>query len=414
MSESIGEYVDIDDLKPWADNPRDNEEAVAEVARSIERFGFASPILAREEDSEIIAGHTRYKAARKLGLRKVPVRYINLNPVDSHLLALADNKIAERANWDQQALGDIMKSLDGIDADISGLGWSEDELKELIAPEQVDLDGSEADMPEIDEGAEVQSEPGEIYELGPHRLLCGDSTKGEAWAGLMGNEKLQMVWTDPPYGVAVNAVKDVEEARKLHRRTDGLVIENDQLSPEELLEFLREAFDSMMAVCAPGASWYVAAPSGNLFHPFASALLERFIWRHTLVWVKDRLVMGRCDYHYRHESIFYGWVKGTHYFCEKRNLDTVLECPRPHSSKIHPTMKPVELIKRMVENSSRPGWIVGDGFGGSGSTLLACALTGRIARLIELDPRYCDAIRRRWTTWAVGHNLDPGKGALLE
>ena len=403
MSESIGEYVDIDDLKPWADNPRDNEEAVAEVARSIERFGFASPILAREEDSEIIAGHTRYKAARKLGLRKVPVRYINLNPVDSHLLALADNKIAERANWDQQALGDIMKSLDGIDADISGLGWSEDELKELIAPEPMELDGSEDEVPEIDDDAAIDSEPGEIYELGPHRLLCGDSTEEESWAELLGDEKLQLVWTDPPYGVSY--VGKTEEA---------LTIDNDSLKPGELREFLERAFDAALTVCAEGTSWYVAAPSGNLFHEFASALLEREIWRHTLIWVKDRFVMGRCDYHYRHESIFFGWTKGTHYFCDKRNLDTIIECQRPHASRIHPTMKPVELIKRMVENSSRPGWIVGDGFGGSGSTLIACALTGRNARLIELDPRYCDAIRRRWTTWAVGHNLDPGKGALLE
>lgn len=402
--ESIGEYIDINELVPWADNPRDNENAIDDVARSIERFGFASPIIARKADFEIIAGHTRYKAARKLGLRKVPVRFVDLSPVDSHLLALADNKIAEKADWDDGGLRDVLISLEDLEpGSLDGLGWTEEELNELIAPDPVELDGSEDDVPEIKEGAPIYSQVGEIYELGPHKLLCGDSTDTESWAKLLGDEKLQMVWTDPPYGVSY-----------VGKTKDALTIENDSLDSEELYDFLCSAFDAVLSVCSEGASWYVAAPSGNLFHAFASALLERDIWRHTLIWVKDRFVMGRCDYHYRHESIFYGWTKGAHYFCDKRNLDTVIECPRPGASKIHPTMKPVELIKMMIENSSKPGWIVGDGFGGSGSTLLGCATTGRIARLIELDPKYCDAIRRRWTHWAIGHNIDPGKGALLE
>ena len=246
------------------------------------------------------------------------------------------------------------------------------------------------------------SRAGEVYELGPHRLVCGDSTDPKAWASLLGGEKLRMVWTDPPYGVAY-----------VGKTADALTIENDALDPEALHAFLSAALGAAASSCVPGSVWYTAAPPGPPFGVFASVLEELSIWRHTLVWLKQRFVMGRCDYHYRHEAVFYGWTPGAaHYFVDDRTQDSVLEFDNPSRSPEHPTMKPVALVQKCIENSSRDGWLVGDPFGGSGTTLIACAQSGRVARLIELAPRYCDVIRRRWTKFARSAGVDPGPGAL--
>lgn len=165
--------------------------------------------------------------------------------------------------------------------------------------------------------------------------------------------------------------------------------------------------------CQPGAAWYVASPAGELSLVFGCVLRDLELFKHTLVWAKDAFVMGRADYHYQHEPIFYGWVPGgSHYFCERRDLGSILKANRPHKSKEHPTMKPVELVRGCIENSTRAGWIVADGFGGSGTTLLAAAESQRVARLVEFEPRYCDVIRKRWTAWARKAGVPEGSGAL--
>lgn len=397
------EMVPIERLKPWVKNPRKNDKAVRAVADSIARFGFANPILARREDGRVIAGHTRLKAAILLGLAEAPVRYLDLGEEEADALALADNRLGELAEWDDAALAEILQ---GLGDRRKGLGWTEDDIAEILAGAALPDDGDEA--PPVP--AEAVSVLGEVYELGPHRLTCGDSTDPAVWARLLGGERIRMIWTDPPYGVAVNSGTPEQNAAA-HRRTDGLLVQNDDLTPEALRALLDAVFGAARAACDPGAAWYVAAPAGPLFAVFGAALGD--IWRHTLIWKKDVFAFGRSDYHYCHEPIFYGWVDGgPHHFADDRTQHTVMEFARPKKSTEHPTMKPIPLVRKCIVNSSRPGWIVGDPFGGSGTTLLAAACEGRIARLIELDPRYCDVIRRRWTKWARENNQEVGSGGL--
>jgi site-specific DNA-methyltransferase (adenine-specific) len=193
-----------------------------------------------------------------------------------------------------------------------------------------------------------------------------------------------------------------------------MTIENDDLDPEALGALLEQALGALLERCKPGGAWYVAGPNnGDVGATFVRVLHALGVYRHQLIWLKPSLVLGRCDYHYRHEPIFYGWKPGAaHHFIEDRSQDTVHEFDKPSVSKEHPTMKPVDLVARHIENSSKPGWIVGDAFGGSGTTLLAAARTGRVARLVELDPRFADVIRDRWTRWAIEAGVDPGPGAL--
>ena len=394
-------WEEISSLTPWDQNPRINDGSVLHVAKSIERFGFGAPIIARQSDRVVIAGHTRLKAAKKLGLDKVPVRFLDLDPAQSRALALADNKLGELADWNNDMLRSILTDLQDEEFDLDGLGWSEDELDALIQQGDPMTDGDADEAPGLT--TDIHSKLGEVYELGPHRLVCGDATTAEAWDLLLpGNEMLRAVWSDPPYGVAY-----------VGKTKDALTIENDDLNEEALLELLDNSLGHAFHACEVGAAWYVASPPGDLFYVFATALKKLEVWRHTLTWVKDRFVMGRCDYHYRHEAIFYGWKPGgPHYWSGRRDLDTLLMFNRPDKNKHHPTMKPVALIEHCLENSSQPGWLVGDPFGGSGSTLMACARLGRRARLIELDPQYCDVIRRRWTMFANLNGVDPGSGQL--
>lgn len=434
-------YVPVVSLLPWDKNPRRNDAAAEKVADSIIRFGFGAPLLARKANSEIIAGHTRVKAARLLPGRwkdavakaqgdtppgwhpdavrlatdadpVLPVRYLDLSEGEAHALALADNRTAEASGWDEAMLAEVLRDFGTSGVSTIGMGWDEDALMGILNPPAGPNSTPDPGPPPVAPGP-AHSAVGEVYELGPHRLACGDSRDRATWEALLGAEKLQMVWTDPPYGVAVNKVASVEEARRLHRRTDGKVVENDDLSTEDLEALLRASLGETAARSEHGAGWYVAAPPGPLHNVFGAVLIDLEVWRRSLQWLKDRFAFGRGDYHYRTEPIFYGWTPGAaHYFIDDHTQDNVLEFPRPASSPDHPTMKPVELVERCINNSSKPGWIVGDPFGGSGTTLMASARTGRVARLIELSPHYCDVIRRRYTAWARAAGMDPGTGAL--
>ena len=266
--------------------------------------------------------------------------------------------------------------------DIEALGF---EMPQVVAFESVD-----EEIPELPD--DPITKLGDLWLLGPHKVLCGDATIVTDYEKLMGQEQADLIWTDPPYGVAY-----------VGKTKDALTIQNDRLDIKSLEEFLRGAFTTMFTFTRPGACWYVLAPSVNLFQAFSIPLTELEVWRHTLVWVKDTLVMGRADYHYRHESIFYGWTPGAaHQEPPNRKQDTVWEIPRPKASKEHPTMKPIELIERSVQNSSLAGQIVLDPFAGSGSTLIACEQTKRVARVIELDPRYVDVVLKRWVNLTGG------------
>ena len=382
--EVAAEWVETMSLNPWAENPRNNDDAVKPVMESIKRFGFAAPIVARAADREIIAGHTRWRAAQALGLAKVPVRFVDLDPADAHLLALADNKLNEKAEWDDAAAARILSEFSLDDAALAG--WDQKELDALANSILEDGDNpvEEDEPPPVP--VEAVTKVGDLYALGPHRLLCGDSTVAADVARVMDGRLADIVWTDPPYGVAY-----------VGKTKDALTIENDALDENGLREFLSKAFTGALASCREGASWYVAAPPGPLHWTFADLLLKFGVYRAAIIWVKDAFVLGHSDYHYRHEPIFYGWKPGAaHYFVDDRTQDSVWEIPRPKRSAEHPTMKPIELVARALRNSSRKGELVYEPFGGSGTTLIAAEQTGRVAAVIEKSPNYCDVIVKRW------------------
>ena len=349
------------------------------IAASLEKFGQRKPIVVHR--GVVLAGNGTLEAAKSLGWTEIDVAEVpdNWDNDTAKAYALADNRTAELAEWDESELAKQLLELVEKDWDIAELGF---EMPQVIEVEPIDED----DVPEAP--AEPKTKLGDVWQLGKHRLVCGDSTDVTVFDKLLGEEKADLVWTDPPYGVSY-----------VGKTKDALTIENDTLNIAELEEFLRSAFNAIFTATKPGACWYVAAPSGNLFQAFSIPLSELEVWRHTLVWVKDTLVMGRADYHYRHESIFYGWTPGAaHQTPPDRKQDTIWEIKRPKANKEHPTMKPVELIERAIQNSSLAGQLVLDSFGGSGSTLIACEQTKRVARLIELDPKYCDVIVKRWET----------------
>lgn len=345
------------------------------ICASLTKFGQRKPIVITT-DGFVLAGNGTLEAAKSLKWDHIAV---TVAPSDwdmetARAYALADNRTAELAEWDDTLLAQQLMELHDADIDIEALGF---EMPQVIEPEPIDED-------ELPLEPEAKVKHGDLWQLGEHFLFCGDATEVGAYERLLGEDQVDLVWTDPPYGVS-------------YVGQNGMTIENDNLDIGALEEFLRQSFNSMVTFTKPGACWYVAAPSGNLFQAFSIPLSELQVWRHTLVWVKDALVMGRADYHYRHESIFYGWTPGAaHQEPPDRKQDSVWEVPRPRSNKEHPTMKPIELITRAINNSSRANDLVLDPFAGSGSTLIAAEQTRRRARVMEIDPKYCDVIIARF------------------
>lgn len=394
------EHVAPDALRPAPYNPRTmTDEARARLRRGIETFGLVDPIVARRSDGLVIGGHQRLHAAKEIGVATVPVVY--LDDVDDQQAAALNvllNNPSAQGEWDMARLSELLSELDATGFDATLTGFDTDALEGILAwtPEP-EKSGEESDDVDLTPPAEPKSRPGEVYQLGRHRLVCGDSTDATAWDRLMDGREADMVWTDPPYGVAY-----------VGKTKDALTIENDALDEAGLEDLLRAALSLAWAHSRAGAVWYVAAPAGPLHLVFAKVLHDLGVWRQTIQWVKDTFVLGRSDYHYRNEPIFYGWKEGAaHYFVDDRTQDTIWEIDRPKASKDHPTMKPLALIKRALENSSRSSEIVVDPFGGSGSTLIAAEQTGRTGYLIELDPRYCDVIRRRYAELVGQPELAP-------
>ncbi len=376
-------WVPIGELRPWIGNPRKNSDAIKAVADSIRKFGFGTPLLARRQDRQIIAGHTRLLAARRLGLTHVPVRYLDLSAEDAQLLALADNKLGEIAEWDEGMLGRILAELKAVNADVSATGFDATEIDRLLADLSAErlADVEEDPVPEPPETPD--SVPGTVYELGPHRLLCGDSTLAATVRQVVAGERVSLLWTDAPYNVAYEGAA-------------GSIM-NDNMSPECFRAFLNDAFRACDSVMTAGAVFYLAhADTEGL--AFRSAV-DAVGWKLSscLIWRKDSLVLGRGDYHWIHEPILYGWKPGaSHHAVADRTQTTVWDVDRPKRSEEHPTMKPLPLIERAIRNSTEAGEVVLDAFAGSGSTLIAAERTGRRALLVELDPKFCDVIRQRW------------------
>ena len=394
----------LEKLKPYERNPRVNAGAVDAVVSSIRQFGWRVPVIV-DRDGVIIAGHTRLLAAKKLGLSEVPVHVASdLSPDAAKALRIADNKTGELAEWDFELLPIELKELQAQDWDLSELGFSEDELSDLLAIDESETGNGDVNaVPEVDETAPPISKPGEIYALGRHRLLCGDATDGASVARLLEDKKIDLMFTDPPYAVSyADKNKFLNASDKGNRIQDEIA--NDHLSQEEAAKLWLAVFKNWAPYFAEHSAYYVCTASSNGLLPLMlDAMREAGMpYRHILVWVKNNHVLGRSDYNYRHEIIVYGWAKRHKFYGEGEQKFSVWEYPKPTANKWHPTTKPVSLIENAVLNSSEKGMLLVDPFLGSGSTLIAAERTGRICYGTELEPKYCDVIRRRFAEFTTG------------
>lgn len=374
------ETIKTNEIIPYENNPRNNDAAVDAVANSIENFGFKVPIII-DHDNVIVAGHTRHKAAQKLGLEEVPcIRADDLTDEQVKAFRVADNKTAELADWDLEKLNAELAKLEGIDMEQFGFDLSEFEPEHEIEDDDFDVDAA------LDAIAEPKSKLGDVYKLGNHRLMCGDSTKSEDVMRLMDGQGADLLLTDPPYNVAYEGGTE-----------DRLTIENDNMSGEDFFAFLSAAFKNASDAMLPGASFYVWYASKEVVN-FTTALEKAgFVVRQELIWNKSVMTLGRQDYQWKHEPCLYGWKDGAaHYFIDDRTQTTVMNFDKPSRSELHPTMKPVELFAYQIKNSSKRSGRVLDLFGGSGTAIIACEQSDRAAYVMEFDPKYCDVIIERW------------------
>jgi DNA modification methylase len=394
-------------LLPYARNARTHShDQVAQIAASIAEFGFTNPILAGS-DGVIVAGHGRLAAAQKLGLAVVPVVVLDhLSATQRRALVIADNRIAENAGWDDAMLRIEIASLQDDDFDVSLTGFDADALAELMAGDEPDGEGETDDdaVPEVSETP--VSRPGDVWLLGGHRLLCGDSTVAESYDRVLDGEPVDMVFTDPPYNVNyANSAKD-------KMRGKDRAILNDNLG-DGFYDFLLAALAPTIAHCRGGI--YVAMSSSELDVLQAAFRAAGGKWSTFIIWAKNTFTLGRADYQRQYEPILYGWPEGAQrHWCGDRDQGDVWNIKKPQKNDLHPTMKPVELVERAIRNSSRPGNVVLDPFGGSGTTLIAAEKSGRLARLVELDPKYVDVIVRRWQEWTGKQATRESDGALFD
>lgn len=387
------EYLDPRGLSPDPENPRRmSAEQQASLRRSLHEHGFVEPAIARQKDLTLIAGHQRVEAAIAEGLGTVPVVLLDVTPEQGRLLGLALNRI--EGDWDESLLARMLAELEaipGIDLSLSGFGGDEirDLLRGLEAQEKRDrvesFDLEEA-LAEADRVRRTAR--GELWALGEHRLLVGDATRSEDVERVLGGRRADLVWTDPPYNVGLG--DHGGQGRGSRRRR----LENDALDPAAWEAFVTGWARTLLGAC--DGALYICTGSKEL--PTVSRVLasEGGHWSDTIIWTKDRFVLGRADYQRAYEPVWYGWREGAkRTWCGDRDQSDVWSIPRPSASPLHPTMKPVELIERSLVNSSRSGALVLDPFAGSGGTLIACERTGRIAALVEIDPRYADVLLAR-------------------
>lgn len=402
-------YMKVEDLELNTRNPRFNDKAVDTVAKSIEKYGFKNPLIV-DTNNVVYCGNTRLKAARKLGIEEVPcIIADDLTEQQIREYALLDNKTNEIADWDMELLEEELKELS---LDEFNLDWEIPTLEEEKEPQEDEYDVETS----LEEMEEPRCKSGEVWKLGRHTLICGDSTNPEDVQKLMAEEQADMVMTDPPYNVAITNSK-------------GMKIENDDMDNQDFKEFLLKAFENLEASLKEGGAFYVWYASRNHI-PFEEALKEYGLTvRQQLIWNKSSFVFGRQDYHWKHEPCLYGWKEGaSHYFVDDRTQSTIIEDKNIDLKKLkkeellkmledifsdkvsttvinedkvivnslHPTMKPIRLIARLIKNSSKPGELVLDLFGGSGSTLIACEQIDRRCKMVEYDPKYASVIIDRW------------------
>ena len=368
--------LNINEVIPYPDNPRKNDNAVDAVAESIKQCGYCSPIVI-DEDNVILAGHTRLKALKKLKWKEVEcVRKTGLTEEQKKKYRILDNKTNELAEWDFDLLEE---EIDGLDFDGFDFGFDMSAFEE---PQEI----VEDEVPEVDEDSEPITQLGDIWQLGDHRLMCGDSTDAGTVAILMDGKQADLFLTDPPYNVAYEG-----------KTKDALTIENDKMESDKFREFLTSAFTAAVSVLKEGGGFYIWFASREHCN-FETALNDSGLEvRQELIWKKNTMVLGRQDYQWKHEPCLYGWKDGaSHNWYSDRCQTTILEFDKPARNGEHPTMKPVELFAYQIQNSTKKNDIVLDLFGGSGTTIIACEQTGRIGYSMELDPKYCDVIIKRY------------------
>lgn len=367
--------VNVNRIIPYENNPRKNDDAVKAVAESIKQCEYVSPIIV-DENMVILAGHTRLKALKSLNITECDVIVkCGLSDEQKRKYRILDNKTNEFAQWDMDAL---MEELEGLD--FEGFDFQFD------LPEQNETaEVLEDEAPEVNESEPPITQPGNIWLLGRHRLMCGDSTVITDVDKLMDGRQADMLLTDPPYNV------DYTGGTK-----DALKIKNDHMKDGAFRQFLTDAFTCADAVMKPGAVFYIWHADSEGYNFRGACRDVGWKVRECLIWIKNSLVMGRQDYHWKHEPCLYGWKEGTHLWASDRKQTTVLNFDRPTKNDLHPTMKPVKLFDYQIHNNTKGGDIVLDLFGGSGTTVAACEQNGRTAYCMELDARYCDVIVKRW------------------
>jgi DNA modification methylase len=379
------ETIQIDSLIPYARNSRTHSDAqVAQIASSIKEFGFTNPVLI-DGGGGIIAGHGRVLAARKLGMSEVPcIRLDHLTDAQKRAYVIADNRLALNSGWDTEMLKVEFADLQELGFDLELTGFDLDEIKELLAPVGTEGLTDPDDAPPLPE--HPRTVPGDIWLMGKHRLLCGDSTSMDDLAKLTDGQLVDMWLTDPPYNVAYEG-----------KTKDALKIKNDEMGDDQFRQFLRDAYTAADTVMKPGAVFYIWHADSEGYNFRGAARDAGWTVRQCLIWKKSSLVLGRQDYQWQHEPCLYGWKDGAgHLWAADRKQTTILEFEKPSRNGEHTTMKPVALFEYQLLNNTKGGDQVLDSFGGSGTTLIAAEKNGRVARIMELDPKYCDVIVKRW------------------
>ena len=388
MEDKTTQYylADIKDLIPYARNARTHsDEQVAQIAASIKEFGFLSPIII-SKDNTILCGHGRFYAAQKLGLEKVPcIKEEYLTETQKRAYILADNKLSLNAGWDNEMLAIELSELQNENFDLGLTGFDVSELEDLIGKDSSDVEDDDYDLDAaLEKAAFVQR--GDVWNVGRHKLMCGDATSSEDVNTLMEDKKANLIVTDPPYNVAFES-------------SDGLSIKNDKMENTKFYEFLLAAFKNMADHLEKGGAAYVFHADTEGLN-FRKAFIDAgFHLSGCCIWVKNSLVLGRSDYQWQHEPVLYGFLQnGKHYWSAKagRSQTTIWNFDKPKKNKNHPTSKPLDLLAYPINNSSQENAIIIDTFGGSGSTLMTCEKTNRICYMMELDEKYASVILRRY------------------
>lgn len=384
------EWVDIDKIVPNPKNRNQHpDKQITRLAKLIEHHGWRHPLIVSKNSGKLVVGHGRLLAAKELGVLKVPVHYQEFaDETEEFTFGVSDNGVASWAELDLEGINTDIIDYGPFDIDLLGINGFTIDAK-------YDHKEDEDDVPEIKTS---KIKEGDLFSLGSHRLLCGDSQNKEHLERLMSGEKASLWLTDPPYGVGMQAREESSSSAWVNKDRVNSQITNDEKSLEEMTVFWKLAAEAAHSATSDTASYYWFACQGG-GQMMMMMMLGEAEWqvKHELIWVKDQMCFGRADYHYKHEPIIYGWKRNqSHEWCGDRKQVSTFEIPRPKKSDLHPTMKPVELLESLLTNSSKEGWIVLDTFLGSGSTLIACEKTNRHCYGVEIDPLYCQTIISRW------------------